>query len=598
MIAKIAWYSTKGKLKDYLILFSGLMMASGIFYMFQSLARNKSLLGDNSHSSSFAIIFQMGSVLLGMITFFYLLYANSFLMNMKRKDYGMLMMLGASKSKIILLNFLETIGICLLTTFVGSLLGGCFSYFVNILLKQSLGGDVPTKILNGQAFLATLIFFIGVFLLTALLNGKNLAKEQLISLLKKQALPDQKDTKNWILMVRFLLGLGILAFSYYAMYQVASWRMNSIIIAVFTSFFGTYLLVYSAVMLVLNLIRQRKGIYLNKMNSILIAQLKYRITGYAQILTVISILFALALGALTVGISFKNEGYKIADRALFYDLVIAGDKRQAVESVGKKNIKLLVEYDLKIDNHRILIDRDSLEKLAFTINGQVSTDGKVARKNFKASAIEKSPSAQEAFKRLLPEKWREKELVFENGQAFKQANEKSQSLILIKTNDFQKNYKALVSIIKQMGSQKQSDSFIQSNQKVEIYQGYAKGLIPFEYMGFFLGIAFLTMLTSCLMFKILTGYKLDQARYQILAKIGASQKGIKSTIKKELLVVFSIPAFLGSLHVLFGLQLFKVILTNPYDSVVISLLAFTVIYLAYFYLTLKIYLRIIFAKIS
>ena len=66
-------------------------------------------------------------------------------------------------------------------------------------------------------------------------------------------------------------------------------------------------------------------------------------------------------------------------------------------------------------------------------------------------------------------------------------------------------------------------------------------------------------------------------------------------IQKELLVVFAIPAFLGTLHVLFGLQLFKVLLTNPYDSIALPITDFLMIYFVYFYLTYKMYSKIIFS---
>ncbi len=54
------------------------------------------------------IIFRIGSVLLGIITFVYILYANSFLMTMRQKDYAMFMMLGAKGRKIAQMIFSET----------------------------------------------------------------------------------------------------------------------------------------------------------------------------------------------------------------------------------------------------------------------------------------------------------------------------------------------------------------------------------------------------------------------------------------------------------------------------------------------------------
>ncbi|WP_439646140.1 hypothetical protein [Lentilactobacillus senioris] len=112
-----------------------------------------------------------------------------------------------------------------------------------------------------------------------------------------------------------------------------------------------------------------------------------------------------------------------------------------------------------------------------------------------------------------------------------------------------------------------------------------------EFVGYFLGIAFLAMLASCLMFKILSGATQDQIRYQMLAKIGgARQKLLKQSINREILVLFTLPAILGGVvDVLFGLQLFKVVMTDPYYQIGWIILIFVLIYLVYYLLTVWLY---------
>lgn len=43
MLWKLSLTGIKGRFKDYLVLFSGLIMSSAIFYMFEALATNKVL---------------------------------------------------------------------------------------------------------------------------------------------------------------------------------------------------------------------------------------------------------------------------------------------------------------------------------------------------------------------------------------------------------------------------------------------------------------------------------------------------------------------------------------------------------------------------
>lgn len=571
-------------------------MASGIFYMFQSLATNDRLIHQSGNASTITIVFHLGSILLGVITFFYLLYANSFLMNLKRKEYGMLLMLGASKSKIIFLNFLETIGIGLVSTLAGNLVGFMLSKIVTLFLQNILDTELmANSLVNLKAFLISLVFFVICFFLTAIVNGSSLAKQQLINLMKKQATPDFTDSKLWYLVLQFISGSFCLGLGYYAMYHVLSWKVKAVVIAMITIFLGSYLIIHSCVILILSFVKQRKNYYFKEMNAILVAQIEYRIKSYTQILTVIAMLFALALGAFTVGLDFGQEAYKSADKAFFYDLILTQENSHVLNQLDQNNIKSKTAYRFKAVGEHVLINKGDFDKRAFIVNGPISAQGDVVQKSFNGSAMEKSEIAQKNFSNMLPEALQDKKIFFVSQEEFGVSNGVTQALVLVKTKNFKKNYEMLASIVKEIEPNKNLDFIFLSAQKVHRYQAHAKGFVGFQYMGFFLGLAFLTMLTSCLMFKILTSYKTDQERYKILLKIGANKSGINRVIQKELLVVFAIAAFLGTLHVLFGLQLFKVLLTNPYDSIALPITGFLMIYFVYFYLTYKMYSKIIFS---
>jgi putative ABC transport system permease protein len=112
-------------------------------------------------------------------------------------------------------------------------------------------------------------------------------------------------------------------------------------------------------------------------------------------------------------------------------------------------------------------------------------------------------------------------------------------------------------------------------------------------MGFFLGLAFLAMLASTLMFKVLSGAESDKLRYQMLAKIGAQVSWLKQAVRVEIGTLFALPAVLGIVDVLFGLQFFKSMLKNPYDRLWIPFTLFLVIYLLYYLLTVKMYEQLV-----
>lgn len=116
------------------------------------------------------------------------------------------------------------------------------------------------------------------------------------------------------------------------------------------------------------------------------------------------------------------------------------------------------------------------------------------------------------------------------------------------------------------------------------------------FMGFFLGIAFLAMLASSLMFKILSSTSKDIIRYQMLRKIGVRYELLTKSIYKELLFVFLFPAIVGIMHVLVGMNMFSFIINNPYFRIWLPIIIFLVIYVAYYFITVQFYKKIVLPK--
>lgn len=97
MILKLALNGLKKKKRDYFILFTGLIISIAVFYMFLTMSLNKEFIIQNSVINSIQPVFGVGTVLLSTITFFYLLYTNSFLLSLRKKEFGLYELIGAKK---------------------------------------------------------------------------------------------------------------------------------------------------------------------------------------------------------------------------------------------------------------------------------------------------------------------------------------------------------------------------------------------------------------------------------------------------------------------------------------------------------------------
>lgn len=595
MLWKLSLTGIKGRLKDYIVLFSGLVMASAIFYMFESMASNEAFLKSNSIISMVVFIFRFGSVLLGIITFAYILYANSFLMAMRQKDYAMFMMLGAKGRKIAQMIFIETFLVGIAATAVGSLLGIGLASGVNTLLVNQLNLQISHyAAFNLQALVVTHAFFSILFLIAAIFNARAIAKKSILALLRETSTPAQVKQRPFMLFLQTVLGICSLAVGYYMMSDLMKFQLVGIGVALVTIILGTYLVFRSVIITILSLLKRTDAIALKRLNNFTLSQLSFRIRDYTQMLSMVAMLFALALGALTVGLGFKNEIPIMAKSVAPYDLYLNNAQNASDEKVAALKPTLDVTYSLKETDDTLYYNKDQFNKnnLFSTSTNQLSID--VTYNKLSGDQLAKDITAQDQLRSYLLPEQRGKEIQVVDQTAFDTTNAPESSLRMVQVKDFQASYDALHELA-QTNQETNTTETADTNfsQRVFVYDTYNGLFSGFEFMGFFLGIAFLTMLASCLMFKILSGANSDIQRYTMLKKIGTRTSLLKGSIRKEIGVLFLVPGILGMIHVLFGLQMFTTLMIDPYHDLWLPFGIFIALYAIYYVVTIWLYTNIV-----
>lgn len=595
MLLKLSLAGIKGRLRDYVVLFSGLVVASGIFYMFEGLATNKTFLESNSMISSVVMIFHLGTVLLSIITFVYILYANSFLMSMRQKDYAMFMMLGAKGRKIAQLIFIETFVVGVSATLVGTLLGIGLSGVVQQLLVKQLAIKITHfTAVNSSAVVFTLIFFTVIFLLAAFVNAMTIVKKPILNLLKASETPLPANRKIITLVLEVLAGIVFLGIGYFMMTQVMKLAFLALIVALITIILGTYFVFHSILIFVLDLLKRRDSIALKKLNNFTLSQLSFRIQDYTRILSMVAMLFALALGAITVGLGFHNEIMKMTESTAAYDLILNNGQNFSTSELDTIKPTSDAVYQQKEDQENVYYDRSQFDQKPLVVK-EFSASRQTKEVRYTGEQLANDLSASDQLRSLeLPEQSTKKHQ-FLTSDAFAALPGTPTEIRLITVADFAKDKGKLKALAEENFRKNPTLDKNQTgmNQKVLVYDLYNALFSGFEFMGFFLGIAFLTMLASCLMFKILSGAKSDIQRYSMLEKIGARRQLLKQSIRKEIGILFLVPGLLGVTHVLFGLQLFNTLLTEPYSNIWVPFLIFFVLYFIYYVLTVWIYTGIV-----
>lgn len=604
MIWKLSLTGMKTRLRDYMILFSGLAIAAAIFYMFESLATNKEFLEHSNTVSFVSIVFHLGTVLLGIITFVYILYANSFLMTLRQKTYAMLMMLGARTSKIAQMIFIETFVAGIAATVVGMVVGVGLTALVNRLLVNQMRIVVSHYTpFNTSALLVTLIFFIAVFLIASMINASSIVKKSILQLLNEQKTPTRFKRNPFLLFIETVIGLLSLAIGYYVLSEIVKFQIMGLIIALVTIILGSYLIFHSVVIFVISLLKKSNVVVFKKLNNFTLSQLSFRVHDFTQILSMVSILFALALGALTVGLGFRNQIMTFTNTAATYDIVLNNAQKIDQQKINKLDPTLNVTYDQKYDGTTVYYIKEQFDQHPFEQKDQsVFLSREVNDKTLKydAAKMEQDEQAQKSLQDLeLPEQ-KEKQIKLISQADFDTLGLDESQLQVINVADFTTILPQIKTLIEEneknnpsLGGAEGQNSF---SQKYYVYNLYNTFFSGFEFMGFFLGIAFLTMLASCLMFKILSSANSDTIRYEMLRKIGTRQSLLKRAIFKEIGILFLLPGILGSIHVLFGLQMFKNFLTQPYHNIWIPFTIFIVLYALYYFATILIYTSIVLPK--
>ena len=123
----------------------------------------------------------------------------------------------------------------------------------------------------------------------------------------------------------------------------------------------------------------------------------------------------------------------------------------------------------------------------------------------------------------------------------------------------------------------------------------------FLFLGIVLGVVFLMATVLIIYYKqVSEGYE-DQGRFEIMRKVGLSQREVKSSIRSQVLLVFCLPIAVAAIHILFDFNLVARMLTmfgvrNVMTAALCTggtLLAFLAVYAVVYSLTARTYYKIV-----
>lgn len=290
------------------------------FFIFSSIIYNEGLIKELPKAAYAWMMLSIGRVLLAVIFVPFLCYANSFLIKRRTREFGLYSILGLEKRHIGIVLFFETLLIYLIVVCSGILFGSVLSKLFFLLLLNVSGLPLNVKfVFTWQAVKDTACLFAVIFFINLLHGLFQVGKSKPVELLSGSK-KGEKEPK-WIafygILGAVLLGAG---YQISVSSEVDSMIFTDFFLAVFLVIVGTYFLFTSGSVVLLRILKKKKRFYYKPQNFVTVSGMLYRMkknaAGLSNICIFSTMVIITLICTLTVyhgldGIGLYNYPYDV-----------------------------------------------------------------------------------------------------------------------------------------------------------------------------------------------------------------------------------------------------------------------------------------------
>lgn len=644
-LVDLSWRNMKRNFRLYTIYFISMLVGVVIYFTFSSLMFNKDVVEAIQNKENYKTVIFMASIIVFLFIVFFILYANSFFMKQRKKEFGMYLLYGMKERQIATMVFFETLFLSTISVTSGILIGGLLSKFFGAVLmnlmhyKENISFAFPL-----EAIISTILLFSLLIGIITIQSYFAVLRVQLVELFHAK---EKMDKPLRFSMPLAILSILLIATSYYTITLAGNtdiWKnhFNETLIATsVTLIVGTYLFFKQFSGWVLQKMSQRKH-YLKGNKMLWISSLRFAIRGNTINFTFNSLISAIVI---------FTVGFIAVDYAIKGDVVKKEFPNHFAFSTQDESTQKKIE-ELMNDSHPIIgherITAIQTEKIsnrttffshpeyyteefylfpASQLNAIVDirdVGEKVTLKDNEAIILTRGIDQSIKYKSEQPQ------MTVLGGHTFSiiekirypllsiptspEGDTNPQPSVLIISDDafitLKENRSLLSYEIYQVEDAKTSNDIsrniynIVTKTEGAYYSAYidmysrdteSSSLILFS-VAFFAVIA-LFALGSVIYFKQLREATEEQQHYAILRKIGVDDQEMKNIIRKQLLFVFLPPLLLGLLHSWFLLYYSVVLIIKDLPSlttIIFSVMGLYVLTYVIFYLSsTSIYYQII-----
>ena len=635
------------------------------FYILSSLAFGDNLNKLPNGIEATKQVLSFGIIVIALFSVIFLFYTYSFLVKRRVKEFGLYSVLGMTKKQIAKILVLETIFIAVTTIVLGIGLGIIFDKLMLLVLLKLFSAGVSFGFsITPIAIVFSVLLFGGIYFLLLLYTVIKIARLRIVALLKDENKGEKEPKSRWILAIIGLALIGYGYYTAQTVENPIK-AITVFFFAVIAVIIGTYLVFMAVSITVLKIMKNNKNFYYKPKNFISVSGLLYRMKRNAVGLANICILSTMVLvtmgstSALYAGmeksynerfprqlmvvgynstseklkkiennakLSAKEAGTEVEDMVSYSSLPMVGrlveDKFNFESNVGVdlSNVKMIVILELKdynktanknktLESNEVLLHIDkkgNYNHNSISLNG---SDYKIKEKlsEFPGAIGSAAANIIDTYYVVVKDEKEVTKLATKLTELSSKELEKRGISIESGTPTLQ-NYAAFnikdttkeAKVIENFKKLEEGES-VSIEGKEENRLTFRGVFASFLFIGVFISLIFVTSQVVIMYYKqISEGYE-DKGNFEIMRKVGITDKQIKQSIRSQVLLIFFSPLIIATLHTIVAypfiekiLRLFLITDSSIFlQALAVTIVVFAIFYLIVYAITSKIYYRII-----
>lgn len=595
--------------KNYLIFFITTIFGVAIFYVFNSLSDQAVMLKINE--SNVSLIDTLGSIMsvisvfVAVVLGFLIVYANTFLIKRRNKEFGIYLILGMGKVKVAAILIIETVVIGIISMAAGLIVGIAASQGMSILIANLFEADL-TKfrfVVSKAAIMKTILYFCIMYGVVLILDIIVSGSRRLINLINSGKKGEKEINRNPVLcVIVFIIACILLGTAYYkvtaGMEDIDS--IAGVATQIVKGIVGTFLLMFSISGLFLLLVRAKKKFYYKKLNAFTTREISSKINTAVFSAGIISLMMFFSICCLSTVFSVKksidNNIKKLIPVDIQYETLHTRDAANdpPIDELVDKLVKDKSNLEDMFTVNMYYMDNDNYHYHFNQINEymHVSDYNKVARR-FGNEEIELKDDEYAVIGNMEQINGKnylkpDGAVITINGKEYKPQSENMYYGFVYIDNyedcygkyivpddvdfsDAEAHMEVLMADLK--GDKK---TYKDTNKKMyfdDVVYGAREGgyymnvyckyeiinvstrlTVVLVFVGIYLGIVFIITGAAILSLKLLSESVRNKEKYTILRKIGVDNRMIRKSVFTQCMIYFGLPLSVAVIHSVFGIQ--------------------------------------------